>query len=190
MMRSDIVNAIYRERDRQERLHPGTTCATPGRNSDACLRTLTEELGEVADVLGLAEETLTVDGTWQPEIVLKLRTELVHVAACAFAWLEVLDAPSDWSDIPRHRCVVAPIIPRYEFKAEGADQSWIGRDAFIDSAGALFVNGAQRESRTAMVWAGKVSEVNEAQGTVVVPIQRGFIEVAMPSDGVPDGVIR
>lgn len=69
--------------ERQKRLWPGHTCADPIPN-DSKLRTLVEEVGEVARELNDAENEL------RPIDIGKLREELVQTAAVALAWIEAL----------------------------------------------------------------------------------------------------
>jgi NTP pyrophosphatase (non-canonical NTP hydrolase) len=76
MTGTEILFAIYQERERQEALHPGQTCAYPIQ-SVTKTTILMEEVGEVARAV------LENDNT-------QLRKELVEVAAVAVAWLESL----------------------------------------------------------------------------------------------------
>lgn len=88
MSRNQIYGQIGAERDRQERLvaankHLGwCSCANPGTPTEYRLAVLAEEFGEVAKALN----EIRVD---QPA---DLRTELIHVAAVAVAWVEGIDA--------------------------------------------------------------------------------------------------
>lgn len=70
---------IDAERERQERIHPGRTCASPAVDDLTRFAVLAEEVGEVA--------TAFLPGGPEPG---GLRRELVQVAAVAVAWLEHL----------------------------------------------------------------------------------------------------
>jgi NTP pyrophosphatase (non-canonical NTP hydrolase) len=70
MNQVDILNRIIHERKRQDILHPGN-------KRDQMLSILIEEVGEV----GTAIQTRDKDN---------LKEELVHVAATAVRWLELL----------------------------------------------------------------------------------------------------
>lgn len=85
-----VFTAIARERIRQrELLAAGTiiyNCSSPIVSNDRKLRTLTEELGEVAEAIDYME--------WprgRRKIEEQLIKELVQVAAVATAWLETFE---------------------------------------------------------------------------------------------------
>ena len=76
MTRAGIFDEINAERDRQERILNGRTCANPDVGDFERVAVLTEEVGEVARAI------LDCD-------LAQTRLELVQVAAVAVAWLEL-----------------------------------------------------------------------------------------------------
>lgn len=77
------LQLVALERNRQDDLWPGHTCADQMDNG-LRLAILTEEVGEVArELCEAAQHDRAVDTD-------KLRTELVQVAAIAVAWVEAL----------------------------------------------------------------------------------------------------
>lgn len=95
-----VVQLIFLERLRQQALlrdgKHSFTCATVGICRDKKLRVVTEELGDVAKAIDAIEEVIRqVDPRRPLEVLLKakedLRTEVLHVCATCFAWLEALE---------------------------------------------------------------------------------------------------
>lgn len=90
---ADIVFQIRRERDRQEELKKtgrfDFTCSDPGITNAGRLAVLAEEVGEVAhevnEGIGLQSSARYVD-------LVKLRKELIEVAAVTVAWIEAIDS--------------------------------------------------------------------------------------------------
>jgi len=95
--RTPIFEAIDAERDRQDRIHPGTTRIPDGTGGTGyetyreiarirCDRAQRE--GRLTHAHYFEEEVWEVLAETDPE---KLRTELVQVAACCVKWVEELD---------------------------------------------------------------------------------------------------
>jgi hypothetical protein len=82
-----ILERIWIERLRQKDLFRigkiGFDCASPIVSDDRKLRVLVEELGEIAQEIDAAEF-----GDNKKQARLRLRTELIQVAAVAIAWLK------------------------------------------------------------------------------------------------------
>lgn len=85
-----VLERIWFERLRQKDLFRagkiGFDCASPVVSDDRKLRALTEELGEVAQEIDQIES-----GDNKKQARIRLKTELVQVAAVAIAWLEALE---------------------------------------------------------------------------------------------------
>jgi hypothetical protein len=85
-----ILERIWIERLRQKDLFRagriGFDCASPVVSDDRKLRALVEEVGEVAKEIDAAEF-----GDNKKQARLRMRTELIQVAAVAIAWLESLE---------------------------------------------------------------------------------------------------
>lgn len=92
-----IFDAIFRERERQEKLKADGrfefTCADLGATDQARAIILVEEIGEVCRVI-LNLEKQTHDEPKKGTLA-QLRSELVQVAAVTVAWIEGLDKQSE-----------------------------------------------------------------------------------------------
>lgn len=70
MNQIDIINAVIRERKRQDYIHPKN-------KKDEYLSILIEEVGEIGTAIQLKDKD-------------NLKEELIHVSAVCFRWLESL----------------------------------------------------------------------------------------------------
>lgn len=88
MVMTEVLGLIVRERDRQERLRAegkfSETCASITMSPHVKLAVLMEEVGEVATELCEPSRLSAV----------KLRNELIQVAAVCVAWLESMEGGS------------------------------------------------------------------------------------------------
>lgn len=76
MKHSEIFDAIIKERERQEQLHPGQTLGHP-IEPPLAITILLEEVGECARAVLERDKE-------------QLKKELIEVAACCTAWLETM----------------------------------------------------------------------------------------------------
>lgn len=82
--RAKALVDVSAERDRQEVLWPGSSCASLDMSPGQKLAILTEEVGEVAKEMNDAcNEGRAIDAQ-------AMRTELIQVAAVTVAWAESL----------------------------------------------------------------------------------------------------
>lgn len=103
----EVLRDVGVERLRQEDLRQSGkflwTCATDGVPLDRKMSVLSEEVGEVAKEVvdfGIArdkykEEKLTFPRHHEVALLLRIRKELVQVAAVCVAWIEAIDRDLD-----------------------------------------------------------------------------------------------
>lgn len=92
--RPDRYAEITAERERAHRKHGSTSMESCDPLADRRLRVLVEEVGEVARVLNDAEHIVLGRADEESEralVPIRLREELVQVAAMAVAWIAALD---------------------------------------------------------------------------------------------------